>query len=83
MPVYINMLEDDQRKLIIINLPLSNATILAMETIAVFALQDYLYKSREWERDPKAAKTWAVWKLRYKRAYEQGKLAHQALYRAG
>ena len=66
MPVYINMLENDQRKLIIINLPLSNATILAMETIAVFALQDYSDESCEWELNPKATKTWAAWKLRYR-----------------
>ena len=67
MPVYINMLKDAQRKSKITNLPLSNATLLAAATKAVFALQEYLDKTREWKREAKADRTWPEWKLFYKK----------------
>ena len=41
MPVYINMIEDAQRKLLSTELPLSSATILATATKAVFASHEY------------------------------------------
>ena len=45
-----------------------------------FTLQEYTDKSCEWERDPKDAKTWAAWNLKYKRAYDMRQLLHQASY---
>ena len=78
MPVYLNILEDAQRKSLITDLPLSEANILATETKSIFASQEYPDKSREWEREPKDAKTWATWKLRNNRAYEMMQLVHQA-----
>ena len=78
MPVYLNILEDAQRKSLITDLSLSEATLLATETKSIFASQEYQDKSREWERDPKDTKTCGAWKLRNKRAYELMQLAHQA-----
>ena len=64
MPVYVNMIDDAQRKLQSIDLPLSDATILATEMKYVFASHEYPYKHCKWERDPKDSKMWADWNLR-------------------
>ena len=69
MHVYANMLEEYQRKLLSTDLPLPEATLLATTTKSVFDLQEYPNESCKWECDPKDAKTWADWKLRYKWAY--------------
>ena len=60
MTVNINTIKDAQRKLLSTALPLSDATLLATETKAVFASKDYPGDSREWERDTKDAKAWAA-----------------------
>ena len=78
MPVYINMIEDAQRKLLSTELSISSATILATATKAVFASHEYPDEFCKWESDPKDTKTWAAWKLRYKRACEMRQLTQQA-----
>ena len=47
MPMYINMLEDTQRKLISTDLLLYDATLLVTATKSVFALQEYPDESCE------------------------------------
>ena len=79
MPVYIKMIKDAQRKSLITDLPLYDTNLLATATKPVLALQKYPYKYREWERNPKDAKTWAAWKLRCNWAYKLRKCAHQDL----
>ena len=77
MPLYINMLKDAQHKSQSTDLPLFDKTLLSTAKKSVFASQEYPEDSRKWEPDPKEAKTWASWTLRYKRAYEPRQIAHQ------
>ena len=82
MRIYVNMLKDAQRKLQITNLLLSDSTLLATATKYVFTSQEYPDDPRDWEREPKDAKTWSAWKIRYNRAYKLRQLAHQTSDRA-
>ena len=77
MLFYFNMIEDAQSKFQTTDLPLSDATLFATTTKAVFALKEYPDGSREWECDSKNTKMWAACKLRYKRAYKLKQIAHQ------
>ena len=78
MTFYVNILEEAQIKSLSTDLPLSKSTIIATATKSVFASQEYTDQYREWECDLKDTKTWAAWKLEYKRAFELQQLAHQA-----
>ena len=71
------MLEDAQLKSKVTEPILSDATLLVTSTKAVFILQEYPNKTREWEREAKAGKTWLEWKLFYKKAYDLQQLAFQ------
>ena len=79
MPIYINMLEDTQRRSKTTDSPLYDATLPATATKTVLALQEYPDETRKWERKAKSDKTWPDWKLLYKKAYELRQLAFQAL----
>ena len=72
------MLEDSQSKLQSTDLLLSNTTILVTDKKPIFASQEYPDESRKWERNLKIYKTWAAWKLRYKRSYKLRQLAQNS-----
>ena len=78
IPVYINMLEEAQRKSTSTPLPLSDATLLATATKAVMASQEYPDDTREWERLPPLNRTWPNWKTKYTTAHNLRRLQHKA-----
>ena len=69
IPEYIDLLEEGQRKLARANLPMSDDQLLAIASTAVLASGHFPRPTDEWEALPRASKTWAVWKTRYRAAH--------------
>jgi hypothetical protein len=69
IPEYINMLEDAQRKLARANLPMSDAQLLAIASMAILASGHFPRPTDEWEALAANAKTWAAWKTHYRAAH--------------
>ena len=69
IPEYIDLLEEGQQKLARANLPMSDDQLLAIASTAVLASGHFPRPTDEWESLPRASKTWAAWKTRYRAAH--------------
>jgi hypothetical protein len=69
IPEYIDLLEEEQRKLACANLPMSDDQLLAIASTAVLASGHFPRPTDEWEALPRASKTWVAWKTRYRAAH--------------
>ena len=68
IPEFILELEKAREKLARGGLPMADATLLATAHAQVYASLHYPETTREWERLPPAAKTWAAWQTKYREA---------------
>ncbi len=69
IPEYINMLEDVQRKLARVNLPMLDNQLLAIASTTVLASEHFPRHTGDWEALPCNNKTWTAWKAHYRAAH--------------
>ena len=62
IPQYINMLEDAQKKAKWAGMPIADAKLVMMASVAVLAVQHFPHKVNDWEGLPSTSCMWTAWK---------------------
>ena len=80
IPEYINMLEDAQKQAVQIDEdnPITDKSVLTIATAAMLKTGQFPEVVREWEKMPKAQRTWDAWKKTFKKAHSAERLRLQA-----
>ena len=66
VPKYVNCLEDAQKKSIRANLPISDIWLVAITTSSLLAAGSFPKQLLNWDRLPRANKTWDAWKTTFR-----------------
>jgi hypothetical protein len=65
IPQYIIMLEDAQKKVKRVGMPIADIKLVMMASVAVFSAQHFPHKVDDREGLPSAARTWTAWKTAF------------------
>jgi hypothetical protein len=66
IPMYINMLEDAQKKAKRAGMPIAKVALVMMASATVLAAQHFPREVDDWEGLPSPARTWLAWKTAFR-----------------
>jgi hypothetical protein len=69
IPQYIIMLEEAQKKVKQVGMPIANIELVMMALAAILAAQHFPYKVDDWEGLPANSRSWMAWKMAFRLAH--------------